>query len=285
MSMVKTSELEKKAVQIRLDTLNALYKGDLGYAGSCMSVVEILVALYYGELFGSPVMKYDCTKPGSGEQDYLILSKGQAVPVQYSVLADLGFFDKSELNFVGKPGSMLTARPNAKVPGIASSVFSYGHGLSIALGLAMAMKMDRKPNKVFAVLGDGELSCGQVWEAAMSAYQYKLNNLIAIVDNNKVTANGPVATDFIQDKFESFGWQVIQVTDGHNFDKILDGLSRAFTSVRRPVCLWCHTIVAKGIEFAERKANYHWASLSEGEISVIIPKLQQLYEQYSGKIG
>src|SRR3990167_22170 len=112
MSMVKTSELEKKAVQIRLDTLNALYKGDLGYAGSCMSVVEILVALYYGELFGSPVMKYDCTKPGSGEQDYLILSKGQAVPVQYSVLADLGFFDKSELNFVGKPGSMLTARPN-----------------------------------------------------------------------------------------------------------------------------------------------------------------------------
>ncbi len=279
--MVKTSELEQKAVQIRLDTLNALHKGGLGYAGSCMSVIDILVALYYGELLGKPVMQFDPSKPGSGDQDYLILSKGQAAPALYSILADLGFFDKSELDFVGKLGSMLTLRPNVKVPGVTSSIFSYGHGLSIALGLALGLKMDKKPNKVFAVLGDGELSCGQVWEAAMSAYQYKLNNLIAIVDNNKVTANGPVAVDFIQDKFESFGWQVIQVTDGHNFDRILDGILRASGSLRRPVCLWCHTIVAKGIEFAERKANYHWASLSEGEISVIIPKLQQLYDQYS----
>lgn len=283
--MVKTNELEQKAVQIRLDTLNALHRGNLGYAGSCMSVVDILVALYYGELLGKPVMNYDSARPGWAEQDFLLLSKGQAAAVQYSILADLGFFDKSELDFIGKPGAMLTARPNGKVPGITASVLSYGHGLSVALGMAMAMKMERKQNKVFAVLGDGELSCGQVWEAAMSAYQYKLNNLIAIVDNNKVAANGPVAVDFIQDKFESFGWQVIQVTDGHNFDRILDGLSRAFTSLRRPVCLWCHTIVAKGIEFAERKANYHWASLSDGEISVIIPKLEELYEQYSHKIG
>ncbi|MEK7085765.1 MAG: 1-deoxy-D-xylulose-5-phosphate synthase N-terminal domain-containing protein [Patescibacteria group bacterium] len=280
-----TKELEAKAAQIRLDTLNALHKGGLKYMGSCMSVVEILVSLYYGRLFGNKaVMNYDAAKPGNKDQDYLVLSKGHAVPVQYAILADLGFFDKSELDFIGKPGAMLKDRPWAKVPGISASMLSYGHGLSTALGLALALKMDRKMQRVFAVLGDGELTCGQVWEAAMMAAKYNLSNLIVFVDNNRVQAGSILQVENLQDKFESFGWQVMQVTDGHNFDQLLNTVSRAFTAVRRPVCIWCHTIVGKGVDFAERKPSYQSANLSDGEMAVIIPKLKELYEQYTNQI-
>lgn len=281
MFMEKTNELKGKAVQIRLDALTALFGANVGYAGSCMSVVEILVALYYGKINGKAVMNFDPARPGGHDHDYLVLSKAHAVAVQYSILADLGFFDKSELDFFAKPGAMLQDRPNSKVPGVDAGIRSYGHGLSVALGLALAVKMDRKNNKIFTVLGDGELMCGQVWEAAEAASQYKLNNLIAFVDNNKVQANVQMNAGFIQDKFEAFGWQVIQVTDGHDFDKITEAVAKAFTSNRRPVCVWCHTIVGKGIEFAERKANYHWARLSEGEMSVVIPKLKELYDEYA----
>jgi transketolase len=278
MFMEKTKELENKSIQIRIDTLKTLHKADAGYVGGCMSVVEILVALYYGQINKKPVMDSGTGKTKI-DQDYLILSKAHAAPVQYSILADLGFFDKSELDFFEKPNAMLTKKPCMKIPGISASINSYGHGLSIATGIALSLKMERKHKKVFTILGDGELMCGQNWEAANTASQHKLNNLIAFVDNNKVSANAPIDLGFIQDKFESFGWQVIQVTDGHNFDKIFDAISKAFTSNRKPVCIWCHTSIGKGIEFAEKKPNYQWAKLSEGEMSVIIPKLEALYEK------
>ncbi len=284
-------DLEQKAAQIRLDTLEALYKSGQGYVGSCMSVVEILVALYYGRLFGDkPVMRYDPKIPGAKNQDYLILSKGHAVPVQYAILADLGFFDRSELGFLGKPGAMLKNRPSSKVPGISASMLSYGHGLSVALGLALALRMNKgavtgKQNQnVFAILGDGELVNGQVWEAAMMAAKYNLNNLVAFVDNNKVQSGHLLTVENLQSKFDSFGWQVIQVTDGHNFDQILNAVQRAATVTRRPVCVWCHTVVGKGVEFAERKPNYQNAALSDGEMSVILPKLKKIHEQYITQI-
>lgn len=279
--------LEAKAAQVRLDTLMSIYKAGKGHTGSCMSVVDLLVALYYGDLSGKPVMKYNAEKPGWDGQDYLILSKGQAVPAQYAILADLGFFDKSELDYLGKSGALLQERPNAKIPGVTASMASYGQGLSVATGLALAMKADRRHNRVFAVLGDGELQCGQVWEAAMAAAQYKLNNLIAFVDNNKVQSDGMLSAvmnvEPIQQKFEAFGWQVIQVLNGHNFDDILDALVKAFHVGRKPVCLWCHTVAGKGVEFAERKASYLAAVLSEGEMNDVIPKLKNLYDAYSGE--
>lgn len=278
-------ELEQKAAQIRLSTLETLHKGGQGYVGSCMSVVEILVSLYYGELFGKKqVMKYDPKIPGAKDQDFLILSKGHAVAVQYAILADLGFFDKSELNFLGKPGAMLKNRPSSKVPGISASMLSYGHGLSVALGLALALRMEKKNQKVFAILGDGELASGQVWEAAMMASKYKLNNLVAFVDNNKVQSGHLLQVENLQSKFDSFGWQVIQVTDGHDCDQILNALQKAETFNRKPICIWCHTIVGKGVDFAERKANYQGATLSDNEMSAIIPKLKRIYEQYVTQI-
>ena len=278
-------ELEQKAAQIRLSTLETLHKGGQGYVGSCMSVVEILVSLYYGELFGQKqVMKYNPKIPGAKDQDFLILSKGHAVAVQYAILADLGFFDKSELNFLGKPGAMLKNRPSSKVPGISASMLSYGHGLSVALGLALSLRMEKTNQKVFAVLGDGELASGQVWEAAMMASKYKLNNLVAFVDNNKVQSGHLLQVENLQSKFDSFGWQVIQVTDGHDCDQILNALQKAETFTRKPICIWCHTIVGKGVDFAERKANYQGATLSDNEMSAIIPKLKRIHEQYVTQI-
>ncbi len=262
--------LEKKANQVRLDVLTSIFKAGYGRSGSCMSVIEILIALYYGHLFNKKVFNFNPLNPKDPEQDYLVLSKAHAVPVQYAILADLGFFDKSELGFLSKLRSMLQSSPNSKVPGITSSIFSHGQGLSVALGIALSLQMERKRNKVFTILGDGELQEGQIWEAAMAASHYKLNNLIAFVDNNKVQADGNIDSvikvSSIQDKFEAFGWKVLQVTDGHDFDKLLFAVERAFTSPRSPVCIWCHTVVGKGVPFAEGKHFYKNTVLSEDEI-------------------
>jgi transketolase len=272
-------ELKKKAAKIRLECLDMTSKAGYGYTGSMMSVADILVALYYGDLGRQKIMNFDPRKPQWDGQDYLVLSKGHSVAVLYAILADLEFFDRRELSFFGQVGSVLTTRPNPKVPGVFFSGVSHGNGLSFAVGTALALKADRKTNKVFAVLGDGELQEGQVWEAAMAAGNFRLNNLIAFIDNNKVQADGLVSAAMdvypIQDKFEAFGWNVIQVTDGHNFEQILDAAERAFTSNRRPVCIWCHTVCGKGIEFAEGKISYQSVSLSENELLAAGEKLKE----------
>lgn len=278
--MIVMFDFEKKAAQIRLNSLLAMYKAGVAYTGSSMSLVEILLSLYYGEIFGRKVIKFDAQKPGSDEQDYLVLSKYQAAPVLYAILADLGFFDQSELDFLGKPAAMLPLFPSAKVPGISTTVMNQGQGLSMAVGTALSLKMDRKSNRVFTILGDTELQYGQVWEAAMMAAHHKLDNLITLIDYNKVQANGLISgvVDIvpIQDKFEAFGWKVMQVTDGHNCDQILNTIMKAYETTRRPVCIWCHTICGKGVGFAEGNVFYQNAVLSEGEIQEIISKLEVL---------
>lgn len=275
-----TESLQRKAAEIRLSTLKSIVKAQRGATGSSMSVVDILVALYYGHLAGGPVMEFDPAKPGCEEQDYVVLSKGSAAPTLYSILADLGFFDKSELDYLAGDGALLSMKQGAKVPGITFSNFLPGHGLSVALGLALSLKMDRKENRVFSILDDAALQSGQVWEAMMAAAHYKLSNLICFVDNNGVQGDSKVNSIMdvgsLQDKFESFGWKVIQVTDGHDFDKLLVAIERAFTVIRRPVCLWCRTVPGKGVDFAEGKSSYQDVPLSEGELSVITPKLEQL---------
>jgi len=278
--MVRTEDLQKKAAKIRLDALMSICKAGEGCSGSCMSVVEILTALYYGELNGGRVFKCDPAKPGDPERDHLVLSKGQASPVLYSILADLGFFDVEELDYLGKKGAMLGFRPDAKIPGVSAGMRGHGHGLSVGLGMALSLKMDRRSNKVFVVMGDGELQEGQVWEALTAAAHYKLNNLVAFVDNNKMQAggmlNGIMDIGHIQDKFEAFGWRVFQVMDGHDFDSLLDALVKASTANRKPVCIWCHTVAGKGIDFAERKPGYLNVPLSLGEIREVEPKLKAL---------
>lgn len=277
---MRTEDLQKKAAQVRLDALMSTTKAGVGSSGSCMSVVEILVSLYYGELLGKPVFNFDPKKPGVEGRDHLVLSKWKSVPSLYAILADLGFFDKSEMDYLGQEAAMLKTWPDTKIPGISAPIHGYGHGLSVGVGMALSAKMSKSSNRVYVVMGDGELQEGQVWEAAMSAAHYKLNNLVAFVDNNKMQAGGFVNSvmdvGHVQDKFEAFGWSVIQVMDGHNFDKILDAVARAFTANRRPVCVWCHTVAGKGIDFAERKPGYLNVPLSESEMAEVEPKLRQL---------
>jgi transketolase len=268
-------KLADVAREIRLSTLEALVSSGASFAGSCMSVIDILTALYFGQLGPkSPVMKYFADKPGSDEQDFLVYAKGHASAALYASLAKAGFFDQSELKFLGKPNALLTSRPSQKIPGVCASVHSVGSGLSIALGMALALKMDRRPNKVFTVLGDGELQSGQVWESAMMASYHRLDNLTVLIDNNKIQSGSRVSSIIdvgsIQDKFESFGWKVIQVTDGHNFDYLLNAFDKAFTVSRRPVCIWCRTVSGKGIPFAEGKEAYHNSGLSSQELSLIL---------------
>lgn len=256
---MKPVNLEEKCKQIRLSSLRACSKSGYGFTGEMMSAVEMLVALYYGDLYGEQVMRVDSEKPGSDEQDYVVISKSTLAPVVYAILADLGFFPAQDLDFFAQAGSQLSARPKMKLPGISVSNLTLGHGLSSALGLALSLKMERKMNRVFAILSYEELMRGQVWEAAATASQYKLNNLVAFVDNHNVNFDGP-------QKFEAFGWKVIRVVNGHDCEEILHALNRAFTSNRQPVCIWCKTILGKGVDFAEGKVGYLDVPLSEPEM-------------------
>jgi transketolase len=277
---MEIKDLEKKAAFIRLKALMAIQKSGLPVTGASMTSVEILTSLYYGDLYRKPVMNFDPAKPGWEGQDYFVLSKGSSTAVLYAILADLGFFDEAELDYLGQLNSLLQARPVAKVPGVSASVLTDGHGLSIALGIALSLKMERLNNHVFCLLDLAEVQNGQVWEAAMAAAHYKLNNLVLFVDDsgfqNTGTVKSVVDTGYVQAKFDSFGWQVYQVPNGHDFDHLLDALYKANTAVRKPVCVWCHTVSGKGIDFAERRHGYFNAPLSEPELSEIIPKLSQL---------
>ena len=272
-------ELKKHAVQLRIDTLNAIYKAKSGHPGGSLSVMDILVTLYYGKINGTNLMKYDPNVPGSEEQDYFVLSKGYAAPALYTILADKGFFDKSELDHLRQPNSLLQGYPSVKIPGIAASTGSPGLGLSQAVGMAIALKKDRKSNRIFCVIGETELQEGISWEAIMAAAHYKCDNLILMIDNNQVTIDGHTRSvmnvDPITEKFDGFGWRVIRVTDGHNFEDLLISVDKAFDTSRKPVCIICNTVKGKGVPFAERKPSYHSVPFSDAEINEAIPLLEK----------
>lgn len=268
--MFNIEDLQKKATELRLKTIQAIHKAKVGHTGGSLSVMDILVTLYYADLHGQPIMKYDPKKPGWEDQDYFVLSKGHAAPALYSILADLGFFENDELNYLSKLNAMLESTPNQKIPGITATTGSHGHGFAKAHGMAMALKLDRKPNKVFAVLSDAELQNGLVWETAMAAAQYKSDNLYTFIDNNEFQADGTTRSimnvDPIAEKFEAFGWRVIKVLNGHNYDDLLNAIDKAQSGARKPACIICKTIKGRGVTFAERKAGYHNVALSEQEM-------------------
>lgn len=271
--------LKKKSLELRIQLLKMTNKVQFGHSGSSLSSVDILTALYYGKFHDRHVMQVDPQKPGWDGQDYFVLSKGHACPALYSILADLGFFPKEELQHLFQMNSLLQGHPVQKIPGIVLSAGSLAHGFSGALGLAMSLKADKLYNRVFCLLGDGELQEGQVWEAAMAAAHYKLDNLVAIVDDNGLQIEGPTRSvmnvDPIVDKFESFGWKTVPVRDGHNFEELLSALERAMEVQRRPAVIIAHTVKGKGVPFAENKSFYHGVPLSDEEMAVAIPALEQ----------
>lgn len=257
-------DLEKKAAEMRLLTLRAISRGEVPCMGSAMSAVDVLVALYYGQLAGRDVMR---------EEDVFVLGKGQAAPALYAILADLGFFDLSELDFLGKEGALLVMEQGAKVPGNVFSNFVTAQGLSVALGLALAAKMEKRTGRVYTLLSNGDFENGQTFEAMMMANEHRLDNLVCVVDDNR-----PGFDSGIYDKVSAFGFSVIRVFDGHNFEELLGAFTRSFTTVRRPVCIWCKTVLGKGVDFAEGKESYQRAIFSENELKAIEGKFKALID-------
>lgn len=276
--------LQKKAVSLRIDLLHTLHHAQSGHLGGSLSVMEILVAFYYGQLPSGPVLNYDANKPGSMEQDYFVLSKGHASAAWYTVLADCGFFLKDELEHYRQIQSMLQAYPVNKIPGVTISTGTPGYGLAASVGLAMALKADKKHNRVVCLVGDGELQAGQLWEAVLVASQYKLDNLTLIVDWNGLQMDGVVRSvvdiDPIAEKFEAFGWKIVLVTDGHNFEDLLIGIEKAYEVQRRPTVIVARTVKGKGVAFAENKPFYHAEVLSDEEMTVAVPNLEQQLQAF-----
>jgi len=252
--MTNVESLKKKAAQIRMDLLQMIYEAKTGHTGGALSCTDILVALFYG------VMKVDPANPKWEDRDRFILSKGHSVEGYYSILGDLGFFPKEELKTFSKFGSNLIGHPNNKVPGVEMNTGALGHGLSISVGMALAARMKGKGYRVFTLMGDGEQAEGSVWEAAMSGAHYRLDNLVAIVDRNKLQISGctedVMALESLEDKWRSFGWEVVAV-DGHDFHQLLNALGDIPKVQGKPTLVMAYTTKGKDVSFMENVAHWH----------------------------
>ena len=247
--------LNEIANVIRKDIVSMICKSKSGHPGGSLSAVEILTALYFDQ------MNIDPTNPKMEDRDRFVLSKGHAAPALYATLSERGYFDKEELNHLRQIGSMLQGHPDMKkIPGVEMSTGSLGQGFSVACGMAMAAKLDNAPWNVYALLGDGEVQEGIIWEAAMSAAHYKLDNMIAFLDYNGLQIDGDVESVMninpIEDKFKTFGWNVITI-DGHDFDQIFAALDMAKDTVDKPTMIIAKTIKGKGVSFMENQAGWH----------------------------
>ena len=254
------SELEKKARKIRLNIVRMIGVGQKGHLGGSCSLAEIVAVLYFSE------MKHDPENPAWEERDRFLLSKGHAALVQYAALAELGYFPMEELLKVKCLGAMLQGHPDmTTTPGIEANTGSLGQGLSIACGMAAGLRLDGKKSKVYCIVGDGEIAEGQIWEAAMAASYYKLDNLIVFLDKNKLQAMGPVVerynTNPVLEKWQAFGWYTDEV-DGHDIKKIIDALNKADKVTGRPKIILAHTVKGKGISFAENVVAFHNGELT-----------------------
>jgi transketolase len=264
----KFRELNVTACRIRTDIVEMLNAAGSGHTGGSLSAADIVTALYFHK------MKHDPQNPSWDGRDRFILSKGHAAPVLYAALARSGYFPVEELKTLRKLGSRLQGHPDSKsLPGVEVSTGSLGQGLSIACGLALAGRLDKKDWRVYALLGDGELQEGMVWEAAMTAAHYKLSNLTAIVDNNGLQIDGRcsdvMCVDPISDKFRSFGWDVIDI-DGHDMTAIIDALDRAESHKLGPTAIVARTIKGKGCTLFEGKVEYHGTPPSDEELKIAV---------------
>jgi transketolase len=266
------SELKEICRQVRRDIIVMTNKAGSGHPGGSLSAVETLVALYFA------VMKCDPANPTWPERDYFILSKGHACPVVYATLAEKGYFPKEELWTLRKFGSILQGHPHRlKTPGIEASTGSLGQGLSIASGIALGLKKDGKPNRVYCLTGDGEQNEGQIWEAGMSAAHYGLDNLTAICDRNYLMIDGNtenvMALDPLDDKWRAFGWHVIDVADGNDVEQMVTALEHAKRIAKKPTMIIANTIKGKGVSFMENQAGWHGLAPNDEQTKVALAEL------------
>lgn len=270
--------IEARAKSMRANIIKMLHKAGSGHPGGSLSATDIVAALYFGG-----VMKYSADNPQDPERDYFILSKGHAAPVLYAVLAELGIIPEDELSTLRKLHSRLQGHPDSKkLPGVEVSTGSLGQGLSVASGLALGARINGQngsvpTSRVYTLMGDGELEEGEVWEAAMFAAHYKLDNLVAIVDNNNLQIDGDVrdvaGLDDISAKFQAFGWQTIEV-DGHDVNAIITALRTATMIQGKPVCIVAHTIKGKGVSFMENQAGWHGKAPNDEQAKDALAELE-----------
>jgi len=265
-------ELKKKAIEIRKDILEMLCLAGSGHTGGSLSLVEILIALYCYKL------KHDPKNPGWRERDRLLLSKGHGCPALYAVLADRGYFPKEKLMSLRKFGSQLQGHPQMGLPGVEISSGSLGQGLSISNGIALASRLDKINIRVYCLMGDGETNEGQVWEAVMTAAHYKLDNVCAIIDFNKLQIDGFCCE--IKDmgpylhKWKDFGWNALEA-DGHDIEKMMSALDEAEKAKGKPTVIVAHTVKGKGVSFIENKVEWHGIAPKKEECERAIQELNE----------
>jgi len=262
------TELTEKARQLRILIIKALHKSQSGHTGGSLSAIDMITALYFCK------MRHNPAEPAWEGRDRFVLSKGHAAPALYAALAEAGYFPKEDMMTLRRLGSHLQGHPDSKgTPGVDVCTGSLGQGLSMANGMALGFKLDGKGNRVYVLLGDGELQEGQVWEAAMAAAHYKLDNLCAMVDANNLQIDGEVSRVMnvapISDKFKAFGWDVISI-DGHDMGSIIDVLDTAETVVGKPTVIVARTVKGKGVSFFENKASYHGVTPNDEELPLAL---------------
>jgi transketolase len=264
-------KLKEKARQIRCHIISMVKNAQVGHIGGSFSVTEILTTLYFY------ILNIDPQNPEWAGRDRLILSKGHAATALYSSLAERGFFSLEQLSTFGKIGSILQIHPDkTKVPGVEASTGSLGQGLSIGLGIALAAKFDKKNYHTYVVLGDGEIQEGQVWEAAMFAANYEIDNLTAILDYNHVQGVGNVEETMkiapVKEKWISFGWNTIEI-DGHDFSQIIAAINKAKSVVGVPTIIIAKTIKGKGVSFMQNTCEWHGKVPSNEEYEKALKEL------------
>lgn len=273
---MKNLELQKRANDVRKGIVTAVHSAKAGHPGGSLSAADIFTFLYFEE------MNIDPQNPDMEERDRFVLSKGHTAPGLYSALAYRGYFPVEDLPTLRHLGSYLQGHPCIHIPGVDMSSGSLGQGISAAVGMALAGKLDNKDYRVYTLLGDGEIQEGQVWEAAMFAGARKLDNLVVIVDNNGLQIDGKVedvcSVYPIDKKFEAFNFQAINI-DGHNFDEIRAAMQKARETKGMPTAIIMHTVKGKGVSFMENQAGWHGKAPNDEEYEIAMADLKKIDEQ------
>lgn len=263
--------LNEIARQLRIEVLRMLNRAGSGHTGGSLSALDILTALFFGH------MRLRVADPCWPGRDRFVLSKGHAAPALYAVLARLGYLRREDLMTLRQVGSCLQGHPDAKLcGGVECSTGSLGQGLSVALGMALGMRLEHSPAQVYALLGDGEMQEGMVWEAAMAAAHFQVGNLVAICDNNGLQIDGPVSQvmniEPLADKWRAFGWQVL-ACDGHDMTALLETLEAAREHTAGPVMILARTVKGKGVSIFENKVEYHGVAPTDEELRLALAEL------------
>ena len=279
MDKKRVTELSIIANNVRKHALTAVYSAASGHPGGSLSVADVLTLLYF------EVMNVDPKNPKMEDRDRFVLSKGHTAPALYATLAEKGFFPKEELKSLRHIGAMLQGHPCISIPGVDMSSGSLGQGISVACGMALSGKLTSDTYKVYTILGDGEIEEGQVWEAAMFAAHYKLDNLVAVVDNNGLQIDGKIEDVMspypIVDKFAAFGWHVI-TADAHDFDSLEKAFNEAETVCGQPCVIVMKSIKGKGVSFMENNVSWHGSAPNKEQYEQAVAEINEQLKSLEG---